>query len=91
MAIYSLDVNALNIEGYSRLHLDVLRKNHLMVQKLLSSLVNIDVDTRSSVDTYEKTALHFAVKSGDLSIIKALLDQGADVNIESSIKGASEE
>ncbi|GBN43708.1 Putative ankyrin repeat protein RF_0381, partial [Araneus ventricosus] len=75
-------VNALNDEGYSALHLAVLKNNLLMVKKLLSCLENIDVNARSETGTSENTALHLAAKLGHIPIIQELLNKGADLDIK---------
>ncbi|GBL82478.1 hypothetical protein AVEN_252603-1 [Araneus ventricosus] len=76
-----IPVNVLNEEGYSALHLAVLKNKLLVMKKLISCFVNIDVNTRSD-DFDGNTAFHLAEKlalSGDLGNIKLLVSKGANL------------
>ena len=73
---YGLSYSKAWAEGYHLLY-DALDNKHTEVAKLLltnGSKVN------SEVGLHVNTPLHFAVRNGDIEIVKMLLDRGADVD-----------
>lgn len=80
-------VNALNEDGYNALHLAVMYQNYDLVEKLVSSFPDIDVNAKSS--TNGAAALHLAARFGEdtkytssrkLEIIPYLVKKGGDIN-----------
>ncbi|XP_034947315.1 ankyrin-1-like [Chelonus insularis] len=75
---YRSDVNAVDNEGKSSLHI-VAEKNYFMIVKVLLKFnINLNI-----IDNKGQTALHYAAENGNFSIVKSLLIHGADVNITS--------
>lgn len=77
----SIDINALDENGFSALHFAV-QENHIQVVKYLLEK-GASVDSSSLEDPGEFsgwTPLHLACLFGYLEIVKLLLENGADVN-----------
>ncbi|KAL3952381.1 hypothetical protein ACCO45_012324 [Purpureocillium lilacinum] len=69
---------------FTPLHKAVLGMEGLSLSQLLSSESPIsDID---AVDTYQRTALHWAALRGDLEAVEALLTAGACVNVTDGFK-----
>ncbi|KAJ8679243.1 hypothetical protein QAD02_015030 [Eretmocerus hayati] len=69
------DIDALNFEGRTALHVMVIRKRLDCVAALLSHMANINI-----VDNDGNTALHLAVKESTPSIVQLLIAFGADLD-----------
>ena len=73
---YGLSYSEVWSEGYTLL-CDAVKNKHTEVAKLLltnGSKVN------SKNELHSDTPLHFAVRNGDIKIVKVLLDRGADID-----------
>lgn len=70
--IENCDINALNFDGRTALHVMVMRKRLECVVALLSHMASVNI-----VDKEGNTPLHLAV---DLVIVQALIGFGADLN-----------
>ena len=67
-------------DGMNALHLAVNnRLTGLVTQLLQTSMVDINVQ-----DVKGNTALHYAAINGDVNVCKALIDQGASIDITNS-------
>ncbi|KAH0546083.1 85/88 kDa calcium-independent phospholipase A2 [Cotesia glomerata] len=70
------DINALNFDGRTALHIMVMRKRLDCVMALLSHMANINL-----ADNHGDTPLHLAVqKGGSLSVVQMLIGFGADID-----------
>ncbi|KAL7300685.1 hypothetical protein TKK_0006666 [Trichogramma kaykai] len=69
------DVDALNFDGRTALHVMVMRKRLECVSALLSHMANINI-----VDREGNSPLHLAVAQSTPAIVQLLLAFGADVN-----------
>ena len=73
-------INKLNKEGYSLLHISIMKRNISMLNKLLQLKANPNIKTK----TNKQTPLHFAYiygKDKSKEIIKILISYKADENI----------
>ena len=73
-------INKLNKEGYSLLHISIMKRNISMLNKLLQLKANPNIKTK----TKKQTPLHFAYiygKDKSKEIIKILISYKADENI----------
>ncbi|XP_044016544.1 85/88 kDa calcium-independent phospholipase A2 [Aphidius gifuensis] len=74
------DINALNFDGRTALHIMVLRKRLECVVALLSHMATINIS-----DNEGNTPLHLAVmKGGTLPIVQILIGFGADINAKNN-------
>ncbi|KAK5978684.1 IKB-1 [Trichostrongylus colubriformis] len=71
------DLDALNEEGFSALHLAVRRLKLSLIEMLLEAGASIN-----SKDHVGRTALFHAVNMNDVEIVQFLLGKGADPNVE---------
>ncbi|MDX2050563.1 MAG: ankyrin repeat domain-containing protein [Rickettsiaceae bacterium] len=81
---YGHDVNAIDKDNVSALHLAVYNKQNKSVQALLS--LGADIDSK---DKKGATPLHYAIESGNLEAARFLLENGADLNITLDANGIS--
>jgi ankyrin repeat protein len=76
LIISGSDINAVNKDLQTALHVAAERGHMLSVQTLLE--LNADVDSR---DSMQRSALHYAAHQGHTKVVKALLDFKASVNV----------
>lgn len=69
------NVNFVNDEGGTLLHVAAERGRHYAVKMLLDCGADVNI-----ADSKGRTALHYAGYGGNVEVIKALLSAGADVN-----------
>ncbi|XP_048506119.1 85/88 kDa calcium-independent phospholipase A2 [Athalia rosae] len=69
------DIDALNFDGRTALHIMVLRKRLDCTVALLSHMASVNM-----VDKEGNTPLHIAITHGTPAIVQALLGFGADIN-----------
>lgn len=69
------DIDALNFEGRTALHIMVIRKRLECVASLLSHMANINI-----VDKEGNSALHLAVTKSTPTIVQLLIGFGAEIN-----------
>lgn len=63
-----------------------LQKNNLdLYTKIYNTIVKKGISFKE-VDTFGKTALHYASESGNMTLVKDLLEQGLDINAEDKKK-----
>ena len=72
-------INALDQEGYARLHKAVINKDQALVRLLVEAGANPNL--RSGVQHVGKTAMHFAVRNKDESMQTLLKNLGANPTI----------
>ncbi|CAB3386911.1 Hypothetical predicted protein [Cloeon dipterum] len=75
-----LDLNAVNSNGESALLL-ACKHNKWDVVDILLSREDIDI---GSEDQKERTALHWAAASGNLDVVRRLVERGADLTLKDS-------
>ena len=73
------DIDALNFEGRTALHIMVMRKRLECVTALLSHMASVNM-----VDHEGNTPLHLAVSNGTIPIVQALIGFGADIDAKNS-------
>ena len=71
------DINMLDSQGNNALMIAVLNKQRESVRTLIKRDANVNLRNQDG-----KSALWYAVDSGDLPITKLLLDAGAEVNVQ---------
>ena len=71
------DINDTDRYGRTWLHINAEKGNQAQVLKLLENGAELDMG-----DDTEKTALHYAVLNGHTNIVKILLEEGADSNLQ---------
>ncbi|WKY05736.1 hypothetical protein Q1695_006160 [Nippostrongylus brasiliensis] len=71
------DLDALNEEGFSALHLAVRRLKLSLIEMLLDAGASVN-----SKDSAGRNALFHAVNMNDVEIVQYLLGKGADANVE---------
>ncbi|KAL0102550.1 hypothetical protein PUN28_018087 [Cardiocondyla obscurior] len=69
------DIDALNFDGRTALHVMVMRKRLPCVVALLSHMASVNI-----VDNDGNTPLHFAVETDSSAIVQALIAFGADID-----------
>jgi ankyrin repeat protein len=80
------DVSITSAAAWSRqncLHLLAQKPNENLIQYILHVLESkpeIKADLINQQDSMKKTPLHYAVKTGNLEIVKLLVENGADIN-----------
>ncbi|XP_059617534.1 rabankyrin-5 [Phlebotomus argentipes] len=81
------DPNIQNKRGYTPLHMAIVSGHEEMIGALLT-LDGLDLNLRTND---EKSALQFALQSGELSfdIARSLIDKGADANVRYSENGSN--
>lgn len=79
LVVRNCEVNALNFNQQSALHVNVMRNRLDCVVSLLSH--EADVDLR---DKDGNTALHLAMEKKNIAIVQALIVFGSDVNLPRS-------
>jgi len=73
-----VDVNALNCQGWTALHL-AANEGHLDIVKFLACERNVDINV---MDYRSETVFHGAARHGHLDILKCLFDERqVDVNL----------
>lgn len=76
-----LDVNSADELGYTPAWLAVKKNNDELLRLLISNGANIHVLARVFEDGTKASLLYLAAQLGNISIIEALIDNGADANI----------
>ncbi len=71
-----IDINKLNFDGVSALHLAVKFKNYKIVKILLDSGANVNI-----LNKYSESPIFEAVRQNDFNMIDLLKSYGADLNI----------
>ncbi|KAI4499538.1 hypothetical protein M0802_005434 [Mischocyttarus mexicanus] len=74
---HNVDIDAVNFQGRTALHVMVVRKRLDCVVALLSHMASIN-----KVDQDGNTPLHLAVKSGSIALVQVLIGFGADIDAE---------
>lgn len=69
------DIDALNFDGRTALHIMAMRKRLPCVVALLSHMASVNI-----VDKDGNTPLHLAVKEGTVAIVQTLIGFGADID-----------
>lgn len=69
------DIDALNFDGRTALHIMAMRKRLPCVVALLSHMASVNI-----VDKDGNTPLHLAVSEGTLAIVQSLIGFGADID-----------
>ncbi|XP_012271630.1 85/88 kDa calcium-independent phospholipase A2 [Orussus abietinus] len=69
------DIDALNFDGRTALHMMVIRKRLQCVSALLGNLASVDI-----VDNEGNTPLHLAVHTSTPAIVQLLIGFGTDIN-----------
>ncbi|XP_035721623.1 85/88 kDa calcium-independent phospholipase A2-like [Vespa mandarinia] len=72
---HHVDIDAVNFQGRTALHVMVIRKRLDCVVALLSHMASVN-----KVDQDGNTPLHLAVSSGTIAIVQVLVGFGADIN-----------
>ncbi|XP_046827551.1 85/88 kDa calcium-independent phospholipase A2 [Vespa crabro] len=72
---HHVDIDAVNFQGRTALHVMVIRKRLDCVVALLSHMASVN-----KVDQDGNTPLHLAVSSGTIAIVQVLIGFGADIN-----------
>lgn len=70
------NINLLNDDGYSLLHLSISGKQLQIIDYLLNNGINVNLQDRQG-----STALHYLCERHNISLCKKVLSLGADVNI----------
>ncbi len=76
------EVNALDSEGRTPLH-HAVTLGHIQLVELLLAQPNIEIDSQTA---FHSAPLHLAAESGYLTIVKALVNAGANINVPSKLK-----
>ncbi|XP_043505074.1 85/88 kDa calcium-independent phospholipase A2 [Polistes fuscatus] len=74
---HHVDIDAVNFQGRTALHVMVVRKRLDCVVALLSHMASVN-----KVDQDGNTPLHLAVKSGSIALVQILIGFGADIDAE---------
>ena len=74
-----VNINAMNAEGLSPLHMAVIEGNIEVANLLISEGTNIELKDSK----YGSTPLLYACQNGRLKIVNILLEKGADINTKS--------
>jgi len=75
---YITQFNKLNNEGYSPLHLSIIKKNYYMIERFMK-IENVNINTQNIIG---ETALHLACNYEDERIIDILINSNKNINID---------
>jgi ankyrin repeat protein len=75
VSLPNVDLNTMNLQGFSALHMACINRNAELVRVLLAAGANVNISDESN-----NTPLHTASDYGNIDVVNALIAAGADVN-----------
>lgn len=83
------DVAAQDFAGWTPLYIAVWKEDNAVVRLLLKYAVQNEMDIDGQEDNFGHTALHQAAEGDSKTIVKLLLEAGADTEVTDTVTGAT--